>query len=415
MPKAAKTRSSSYRSVSSVNKKGIMVSSKRNPITWLALAALGLFFLLGNSRTPAEAQQNPYSGQPAAPSPQQGAPPPATTPSGQPYATETPQQLQQLVAPIALYPDALVASILAASSYPAEITDANSWLASRHNLQPQELAAEADKQPWDPSVKALLPFPPVLQNMASNLSWTSELGDAYYNQQSDVMDAIQVMRRHALQTGTLKSNGQITVTDSNGYISIDPVGVNPQQAANPQQMLPQTVYIPSYDPWMVYGYSILPWPGWVEVPGIWWNGPGLYFGLGFGLGPFWGYGWGWPMWGINWFNHGIFFNRGPYFPRGPAFFNRYNYYRGEPGFARPLPPDRGSSRGYAVPRYAPVPHYAPGTRSGPFGGYNYGGNTRNYSSRGQGSAGGGFRGGGFQGGGFHGGGGGGARGGGGRR
>ena len=223
---------------------------------------------------------------------------PSRSSSGQPYATETPQQLQQLVAPIALYPDSLVASILAASSYPAQITEANDWLASRRNLPPQHLAAEADKQPWDPSVKALLPFPPVLQNMASNLSWTSELGDAYYNQQTEVMDAIQVMRQQAKKAGTLKSNDQIKVTDKDHYISIE--------ARDPQQ----EVYIPQYDPWQVYGYPIEPWPGWVESPGLWWDGPGLYFGLGFGMGPWWGFGWGWPFWGIDWYGHGIFSTAG---------------------------------------------------------------------------------------------------------
>lgn len=376
-----------------------MISSKRNTITWLAVTALALFWLLGHGSTLAQVQQNPYSGQPASPSPQQGAAPPASIRA---YTTETPQQLQQLVAPIALYPDSLVASILAASGYPAEITEANDWLASHRNLPPEELASEADKQPWDASVKSLLPFPPVLQNMASNLSWTSELGDAYTNQQADVMDAIQVMRRHAKNAGTLKSNDQIVVTDKDGYISIE--------AVSPQQ----TVYVPAYNPWLVYGYPLEPWPGWVEVPGIWWSGPGLYFGIGFGMGPWWSWGWGWPYWGLNWYRHGVYFNRMPYFGHGPAFFNRYNYYRGYPGFARPAPPERGPLRGYTVPRNAPAPHYAPGVHSGPFGGYNYGGNTRNYSSRGQASAGGGFRGGGFQGGGFHGGGGG-ARGGGGHR
>jgi uncharacterized membrane protein YgcG len=383
-----------------------MVFAKQNPMTWLVMAAMSFFLLLATGGAPTQAQQDPYSGQPdasvaqqSAPQQQQGAPPPAASSSGQPYATETPQQLQQLVAPIALYPDSLVASILAASSDPAQITEANTWLQSRRNLRPQDLAAEADKQPWDPSVKALLPFPPVLQNMASNLSWTSELGDAYYNQQTDVMNAIQGLRQQAKKAGTLKSNAQIKVTDSNGYISIDPANISPQQTANPQQAPPQTVYIPSYDPWAAYGYPIEPWPGWVEVPGVWWNGPGLYFGLGFGISPFWGYGWGWPMWGINWYGHGLLFNRGPYFARGPAFFNRYNYYRGAPGFARPLAPNRGYSRGFVAP------HAAPGVRSGAFGGYNYGGNVRNYSSRGQGSVGGGFHGGGFGGGGFRGGGG----------
>lgn len=321
------------------------------------------------------------------PGPQQNAPPAQT------YGLETPEQLQQLVAPIALYPDSLVASIVAASTYPAQITEANNWLAPRRNLRPEDLAAQADNQSWDASVKALLPFPPVLQNMASNLSWTSELGDAYTNQQADVMNAIQEMRKRAKKAGTVKSNDQIKVTEKNGYISID--------ARDPRQ----EVYVPAYDPWMAYGYPVDPWPGWVETPGLWWDGPGLYFGLGFGMGPWWGYGWGWPGWGINWYNRGLYFGGRPYFGYGPAFFNRYNYYRGYPGFARPFPYDRGYSRGYAVPRYGPEPHYAPGIRSGPFGGYNYGGNTRNYSSRGQGSLGGGFHGGGFRGGGFGGGGG----------
>ena len=126
----------------------------------------------------------------------QGAPPAARArpPSLMPPRRRSSCNSSSRPSPLSRLP---VASILAASSYPAEITEANSWLASRRNLQPQELAAEADKQSWDPSVKALLPFPPVLQNMASNLSWTSELGDAYYNQQAEVMDAIQVMRRQA--------------------------------------------------------------------------------------------------------------------------------------------------------------------------------------------------------------------------
>ena len=196
---------------------------------------LTFFLLFANGALPARAQQDPYSGQPAGS--QQGVPPPTSSPSGQPYATESPQQLQQLVAPIALYPDQLVASILAASSYPAQITEANNWLASRRNLRPQDLAAEADKQPWDSSVKALLPFPPVLQNMASNLSWTSELGDAYYNQQTDVMNAIQALRQQAKKAGTLKSNDQIKVTEKDHYISIE--------ARDPQQ----EVYVPQYDPW----------------------------------------------------------------------------------------------------------------------------------------------------------------------
>jgi hypothetical protein len=324
-----------------------------------------------------------------------GYPPPAQPPSSA-YETETPEQLQQLVAPIALYPDSLVASILAASSFPAEITEANSWLAPRANFTPDQIASEADQQTWDPSVKALLPFPPVLQNLASNLSWTSELGDAYHNQPADVMDAIQVMRRQAKKSGTLRSNDQIKVIDKHGYITIEPAR-------------PQDVYVPAYDPWAAYGYPIDPWPGWVETPGIWWGGPGLSFGVGFGIGPYLGYGWGWNGWGIDWYNRGLWFHGAPYWGHGPAFFNRYNYYGGYPGFydhryrggfddfRRPGPPDMGRLRGFAAPRDNMR------LRSGPFSGFNYGGTTRGFSVRGQHSFGGAFHGGGFQGGGFHGG------------
>src|SRR3984893_42578 len=120
----------------------------------------------------------------------------------------SPQELQQLVAPIALYPDALVAQILAASTYPAEIVEADRWVQSHSNLKGEELAQEVDKQPWDPSVKALTQFPSVLGNMDKNLSWTSSLGDAYANQQQDVMSAVQVMRQRAQKAGNLETTSQ---------------------------------------------------------------------------------------------------------------------------------------------------------------------------------------------------------------
>ncbi len=130
-------------------------------------------------------------------------------PQNQPYRLESPEQLQRLVAPIALYPDSLLASMLAASSHILlKISEANSWLAPRRNLSPEELANQADKQQWDPSIKELLAFPPVLQNLGSNLSWTSELGDAYFNQQADVMDAIQEMRRKAKESRHVKKEQQ---------------------------------------------------------------------------------------------------------------------------------------------------------------------------------------------------------------
>jgi uncharacterized membrane protein YgcG len=312
-----------------------------------------------------------------------------------PYAKMSREQLGRLVAPIALYPDALVAQILSAATFPTQITEAEDFLNAHPGLSAADLGKQVDQQQWDPSVKALAQYPSVLANLSKNLGWTSELGDAYYNQHDDVMKAVQEMRKQAQKAGNLKPTPQLNVQDENGQIDIDPVN-------------PDVVYVPAYDPWVVYGYPIAPWPYWAEVPGIWWGGPGLYFGVGWPIAPFFGFGWGWHAWGVDWYHHGIFFNRAPYFARGPAFFDRGAYYGGRPGFARPgeyrgFAGDRGAYRGFDAPREGS------GVRSGAFSGYDPGGVSRGFSARGQSSFGGGFHGGGFGGGGFHGGGGGGRR------
>ena len=155
----------------------------------------------------------------------------------------TPEQLQQLVAPIALYPDALVAQILAAATYPDQVVEADRWLKQHTDLKGEKLGKEVDKQPWDPSVKSLTEFPSVLANMDKNLSWTSSLGDAYVNQQQDVMNAVQVMRERAEKAGNLKSTDQEKVSKQGQTIVIEPAD-------------PQVVYVPEYDPWLVYGDPI---------------------------------------------------------------------------------------------------------------------------------------------------------------
>src|SRR5882762_6118246 len=155
-------------------------------------------------------------------------------------AQQTPAQLQQLVAPIALYPDALVAQILAAATYPDQIVEADRWLQQHTDLKGAQLGQEVDKQPWDPSVKALTEFPSVLANMDKNLSWTSSLGDAYVNQQQEVMSAVQVMRDRAQKAGNLKSTSQENVSNQGQTIVIEPAD-------------PEVVYVPEYDPWLVYG------------------------------------------------------------------------------------------------------------------------------------------------------------------
>src|ERR1043166_2214600 len=127
-----------------------------------------------------------------------------------------------MVAPIALYPDALVAQILAASTYPTEVIQADRWLQQHSYLQGEQLAAAVDQQSWDPSVKALTGFPSVLANLDENLSWTEALGDAYFNQQQDVLDAVQVMRRRAEDAGNLQTTPQERVVNEESTIVIEP-------------------------------------------------------------------------------------------------------------------------------------------------------------------------------------------------
>jgi hypothetical protein len=374
--------------------------------------------------------QNPPQSQPAAP------PPPAQGAPAPPYAQQTPEQLQQLVAPIALYPDSLVAQILAASTFPEQVVEADRWVQAHPDLKGEALGQAVDQQPWDPSVKALTAFPTVLGNMDKNLSWTSSLGDAYYNQQQEVMDAVQVMRQRAQAAGNLQTTPQQTVSAQNSTITIEPAN-------------PEVVYVPAYDPWLVYGDPILAWPGWYPYPGIWFGGPYLSFGLGFGIGFFGGFGWGWGHWGFDWGNHAVLYNHDRYFSHSTTFYNRNNFYRaggarggfegnrggfdgnrgglrgadnaggrpagGEAGGrggvynapgvrSQPFGGNTDAARGYAEPRGQS------GVRSGAFSGYGNGGDARSFSSRGSASFGGG--GGGFRGGGGRFGGGGGSRGGG---
>ena len=342
----------------------------------------------------------------------------------QSYTQQTPEKLQQLVAPIALYPDSLVAQIMAASTFPEQVVEADRWVQAHPDLNGDALGQAVDQQSWDPSVKALIAFPSVLGNMDKNLSWTSSLGDAYYNQEQDVMDAVQVMRRQAEESGNLKDTPQQTVTTQGSTIIVEPAN-------------PDVVYVPAYNPWVVYGDPIMAWPGWYPYPGIWYDGPSLWFGAGFGIGWFGGYGWGWHHWDCDWHDRHLIHDHNRYYSRSNTFYNRNNFYRGgsaHGGFngdrggardranignrppngnvgargvdnhpsaiARPFNGDTRAARGYAEPRGQS------GVRSGAFSGYNHGGQERGFSQRGGASFGGagGFHGGGA--GGSHGGGGG---------
>jgi hypothetical protein len=299
---------------------------------------------------------------------------------------ESPQQLEQLVAPIALYPDALVAQILAASSYPTQIVEADRWMQQHSTLKGDQLAQAVNQQSWDPSVKALTQFPSVLANLDKNLSWSSSLGDAYVNQQQAVLSAVQTMRKRAQQAGNLKSTPQENVTTQGETIVIQPAS-------------PEVVYVPTYDPWLVYGPPVVAYPGWYAYPGLYVGYPGIAFGVGFGIGIFAGFGWGWHHWDADWHRREVVFDHHRFESHSRTFIDRNHFYRGGPGF-HGGPGGRGMHAGPAF--HGPAARQAQaGTHSGAFSGFTHGGAARGFSARGHSSAGGGFHGGGGHGGGGH--------------
>jgi Protein of unknown function (DUF3300) len=231
----------------------------------------------------------------------------------------TPQQLDDLVSPIALYPDPLLGEVMAASTYPVEVVEAYQWVQDHRQWKPSKLMDEAKKKNWDPSVQGLVAFPDVLERLSQDMSWTTQLGNAFLAQQSDVMQAVQRMRAQAEARGTLHSTPQQTVTTQNqngqAFINIEPAN-------------PDVWYVPYYNPAYVWGppvYGVYPpllYPG-IDI-GFGW-GPGIDLGLYFGG---WG-GWGWGGWGWmpNWYGGTIIVNN--------SFFHRYGFhhFHGDDRFA----------------------------------------------------------------------------------
>ena len=206
-----------------------------------------------------------------------------------PPPTLPPPELDRLVSRIALYPDPLLAQVLAAATYPDQIPDAARWADQHHYLTGQALAdaIQQDQLPWDPSVQALLPFPSVLDMLASDLNWTNQLGNAFLAQQQDVMDAVQRMRQLARDYGYLRSNGQIVVSGG-PYIAITPVD-------------PGLVYVPYYDPAVVF-YA--PRPGFFVGGAIRF---GFFVNVGVAFRP-----WGWGYNRFDWGGHAVFINNAPW-------------------------------------------------------------------------------------------------------
>jgi hypothetical protein len=216
-------------------------------------------------------------------------------------AAQSASELQALVAPIALYPDSLLAQILTAATFPDQIAVANYWLQQNKSLTGSSLMKAVDKQSWDPSVKALTEFPSVLENLAKNLAWTSSLGEAYHNQQADVMKAVQTLRAQAKAKGNLKSTSQITVVQQTPQtIVIEPAN-------------PQIVYVPQYNPTVIYGTTYVT-PGYSTGDLV--AASVLSFGAGIAVGAMMSggcCGWGYSSWGCSWHGTAVVYHGGAYY------------------------------------------------------------------------------------------------------
>jgi len=244
---------------------------------------------------------------------QDGQPAPAQPPPALPSPSQTlsPDQLGDLVAPIALYPDPLLSQILVASTYPLELVQALQWVARNPGLTGAALTQAAEQQNWDPSIQALVVFPDLVRRLNQDITWTTNLGNAFLNQQADVMDAVQRMRLKAQQDGKLSSTSQQTVS------TVNDSGL---QVINIEPANPQVIYVPYYDPVSIWGPpQYYPYASWFYPP----FAGGGYFGIGIRINSYFGGGWGsWGGWGWRpgWGNRTIIVNN--------AFLHRNNFNTG---------------------------------------------------------------------------------------
>jgi hypothetical protein len=254
------------------------------------LAAVLCQAVLVLSQSSCSTQPTPQSSQPTS------SPQPAQSPANQQSSNASADeqtakipadQLDSLVAPIALYPDPLLSQVLVASTYPLEIIQLQQWLEKNKNLKDKALVDAVSKQPWDPSIQAMAALPEVVKRLADDVQWTTDLGNAFLAQQGDVMDAIQRMRQKAQNKGALQSNQQIkvetrTVENNKTVIIIE-------------QASPEVIYVPVYDPVYVYGPPVYPYPA-IYYPtystGAVVAATAISFGVGLALGAAWGGGWG---------------------------------------------------------------------------------------------------------------------------
>ncbi len=266
--------------------------------------------------------------------------PAARAADGNPSFTQ--QELDQMLAPVALYPDGLLSQILMAASYPLEVVQAARWSNDHPDLKGDAAVRAVDSENWDASVKSLVAFPQVLQTMDAKLEWTERLGDAFIGQQAQVMDTVQKLRQKAQAAGNLNSNAQESVTVRDDAIDVAPTN-------------PEVVYVPYYDPSVVYGvwwWPLFPPVFWSPWAGYGWNS-GFAWGLGIGIGVDFFFG----SW--DWRHHGVYMRGGRYPGGGRAWVHDPGHRHGVPyrdasmnrqfGRAAPTAPSRADFRGRESP------------------------------------------------------------------
>jgi hypothetical protein len=264
-------------------------------------------------------------------------------------------QLDSLVAPIALYPDALLSQTLVASTYPLEVVQLKQWLDQHKDLKGKALADAALKQDWDPSIQALAGLPDLVKQLADNIKWTTDLGNAFLAQQSDVMDAVQRMRKKAEDAGNLKSSEQQKVETK---------VVENKQVVIIEQASPEVVYVPSYNPTVVYGAPVYPYPPIAyPPPGYYAAGMAISFGVGVAMGAFWSGGAGWGCgWGGN---NNVYINHNNNFVNNS---NRQNINNANRGNRASTQPARGNSNWQHNPQHRGGAPYSDRSTADRFGG-----------------------------------------------
>jgi len=252
--------------------------------------------------------------------------------AGDSAQVRSPAQLESLVAPIALYPDPLLAQTLVASTYPLEIIQLQQWLTKNPGLKDKALADSVAKQPWDPSIQSMAALPDVVKRLADDIQWTTELGNAFLAQQSDVMDAVQRMRKKAKDKGSLESNEQQKVETK---------VVEEKTVIVVESQNPEVIYVPSYSPTVVYGPPVYPYPPIYYPP----YSAGAAF-ISFGVGMMWGA----AMWGGSCCYAG--WGRGNVNINVNNNYNRINHYSGGRGGNWEHRPEHRGGAPYADQRTA---------------------------------------------------------------